>query len=358
MEFLESVDENNDLTGVVLDRKTIHDKKLFHRHVSCWIMNEKGEILLQQRAFSKEKNPGKWSRTGGHVDAGEKPSDAIKREVFEEVGLKAEDCEIIEGEIFKSNDELEQYYTYNYVFITNKKENEFIIQKEEVACVKYYTIEQLEQQKEENNPNFSLSRWSINDFKYQINILRGIREKVLSYDEIFDIFDRNGNKVGIASKQKCHSENPGFYHKPVWIWILNDNGDVLLQRRAKTKKNNPNLWDMPSAGHVDAGESIIEGAIRETYEELGVQTKAEDFEFIGEYIYDEAYEIAQIYILRLNLNINEFNISLEELSEIKWYKFEEFSDILYSKDFVPFPLEYKDMIFNKIKEKINLGRLK
>ena len=40
---------------------------------------------------------------------------------------------------------------------------------------------------------------------------------------------------------------------------------------------------MPSAGHIEAGEKPIEGAIRETEEELGIETKEEDYKFIGEY---------------------------------------------------------------------------
>ena len=43
---------------------------------------------------------------------------------------------------------------------------------------------------------------------------------------------------------------------------------------------------MPSAGHVVAGETSIEGAVRETYEELGIETKESDYKFIGEYIAD------------------------------------------------------------------------
>lgn len=174
MELLDVVDENNNITGVILDRKEIHDKKLFHRHVSSWIINKEGKILLQQRSFNKEKNPGRWARTGGHVDAGENPIDAVKRETKEEVGLIPDDYIIIEGEIFKSNDSSDPYFTYNYVFITDKKEEEFILQKEEVERVKYYTIEELEELKKENNNNYTFSKWPIKDFEYQMNYLRKI----------------------------------------------------------------------------------------------------------------------------------------------------------------------------------------
>ena len=81
MELLDIVDENNILTGFSEERKTIHEKKLWHRHVSCWIMNEKGEILFQKKSNHKKINPGKWAKTGGHVNSGENVEDALLREI-------------------------------------------------------------------------------------------------------------------------------------------------------------------------------------------------------------------------------------------------------------------------------------
>lgn len=111
-------------------------------------------------------------------------------------------------------------------------------------------------------------------------------------EEYFDVYTRDGKYLGKKSKSFCHGKNPGVYHKPVWIWIINNKNEVLIQKRSAQKKQSPNLWDMPSAGHVVAGESIIEGAIRETKEELGINTKQSDYEYVGEYIKDSSFEIA------------------------------------------------------------------
>ena len=54
-------------------------------------------------------------------------------------------------------------------------------------------------------------------------------------EEIFDVYTRDGKYLGTESKSFCHSENPGVYHKPVWIWIINDNKEVLVQKRAACK---------------------------------------------------------------------------------------------------------------------------
>ena len=56
-------------------------------------------------------------------------------------------------------------------------------------------------------------------------------------EEIFDIYTREGKYLGKKEKSICHSSNPGFYHKPVWIWIINDKNEILVQKRAASKKN-------------------------------------------------------------------------------------------------------------------------
>ncbi len=176
MELLKVYDENNNYLGYALDRKEVHEKKLWHHHASAWIINKEGKILLQQRAFTKKKNPGKWARTGGHVESNETCDEALKREVYEEIGLKVDNIE--QFEIFKSIDEKEKYFTYGYIIITNLKEEEFKLQKEEVNAVKYFTIEELENERKNNNSNFTFCMWNQEGFEKQMSILKEYRDKI------------------------------------------------------------------------------------------------------------------------------------------------------------------------------------
>ena len=178
MELIDIIDENDKLLGYTEERNMAHEKGLWHRHVGCWIMNEKGEVLMEQRAFSKVKNPGKWCKPGGHVDAGEKPDEAIQREVYEEIGLKVEPKDVINIEIFKKEREHDNTFTYGYIFFTNKKEEDYVIQEEEVNAVKYFKIEDLEQYKKEGNENFTFYKWDIDSFNVQMNLLKEYREKI------------------------------------------------------------------------------------------------------------------------------------------------------------------------------------
>ena len=234
MELIDVYDENNNYSGYSVSRKEIHENNLWHRHVSCWIMNEKGEILMQQRAFSKFKNPGKWAKTGGHVDSGETPDQAIKREVFEEIGLIIDDKNINNIETFKSKTK-ENYYSYGYIFMTNLKEDEFVLQEDEVAAVKYFTIEQLEQFKKDNNQDFTFFKWDDESFNKQINILKKYRNKLhklkledltcindnINIDEYFDYYNYIRDNME-------HPEWLSIIPKDEIIKILQNNGKIWI----------------------------------------------------------------------------------------------------------------------------------
>ncbi len=168
-------------------------------------------------------------------------------------------------------------------------------------------------------------------------------------EEILDTFTRDGEYLGVKTRSECHSENPGFYHKPVWIWIMNDDGQILVQKRSKFKRKFPGYWDIPSAGHLNAGEDPIEGAIRETKEELGIDAKPVDFKYIGEHISDVSWELGQVYLLKVNVRTDDMVFQGEEVEGAEWLPFEKFEKLLYSDSFVPYDDEFKKMTIDLVK---------
>ena len=171
-------------------------------------------------------------------------------------------------------------------------------------------------------------------------------------EEMLDTFDINGKFLGVKPRSFCHGENPGVFHKPVWIWIINSRGEILVQKRALTKKKSPGKWDMPSAGHIDAGESCLQGCVRETTEELGINVKKEDFIFLKEFVNQRGWELVQVYLLKKNINIADVKLQKEEVECIKWLNYEEFVELLYSEDFCNHAQEYKDWAAETLKKYI------
>ena len=94
MEYLDIVDEENNLTGEIEERDVIHKKGLWHREISVWIMNQNGDVLLQKRSAKKKQGANKWSTCAGHVDVGEEPKMTAIRELQEELGIKVQEDEL------------------------------------------------------------------------------------------------------------------------------------------------------------------------------------------------------------------------------------------------------------------------
>jgi isopentenyldiphosphate isomerase len=170
--------------------------------------------------------------------------------------------------------------------------------------------------------------------------------------EMLDIYTRDGKWLGVKDYDFCHSDNPEVYHKPAWIWIINSKNQILIQKRAVYKRHNPNKWDMPSAGHIDAGERPIDGAIRETFEEIGIKTKEQDYKFICEYIWDDVFEIAQVYLLHLDVEKEDFKLQESEVSDIKWVSFDDFKKIFYSDEFVDFKDDYRKIVIDMFEKNL------
>jgi|GEM_PF-494565 len=85
----EVLDDQGHKTGQILDRQTVHAKELWHEVVNVWIINPKGEILMQLRAPGVELSPNVWDVTvGSHLRPNEQPVAAAQRAVKSELGLE------------------------------------------------------------------------------------------------------------------------------------------------------------------------------------------------------------------------------------------------------------------------------
>ena len=83
------VDEEDRVIGKA-SRREIHERELLHRSVHIFVFNPRGQLYLQKRALHKDQYPGCWdSSAAGHVDWGESYETAAKRELEEELGIRA-----------------------------------------------------------------------------------------------------------------------------------------------------------------------------------------------------------------------------------------------------------------------------
>ena len=143
--------------------------------------------------------------------------------------------------------------------------------------------------------------------------------------ELIDVLTPDGMPTGVRkSKDKIHRD--GDWHRAAHVWIVANDGRILVQRRSLRKENNPGLWDVSAAGHLSAGESAVEAAIREVREEIGLTLAYEDLRFVarlwqscvlndGTYIDNEIHEI---FLVRRDVNIASLKLDPEEVAEVQW----------------------------------------
>ena len=87
-------------------------------------------------------------------------------------------------------------------------------------------------------------------------------------DELIEIVDDRNRVVSVRTRGDAYRE--GLKHRAVNILVLNEQGDLLVQKRASDKVFYPDFWDLSCAEHVKPGESYLEAARRGLMEELGV----------------------------------------------------------------------------------------
>ncbi|MFK0290411.1 isopentenyl-diphosphate Delta-isomerase [Streptomyces sp. NPDC090442] len=86
---------------------------------------------------------------------------------------------------------------------------------------------------------------------------------------MLELVDEDGRTVGTAEKLAAH-QPPGQLHRAFSVFLFDEKGRLLLQRRALSKYHSPGVWSNTCCGHPYPGETPFAAAARRTAEELGV----------------------------------------------------------------------------------------
>lgn len=88
------------------------------------------------------------------------------------------------------------------------------------------------------------------------------------------LVDKNDKIMGTEHKITAHIE--GKLHRAFSIFVFNPKGELLIQRRAKTKYHSGGLWSNTCCGHQRFGESLEKSAHRRLKEEMGFDCGLEE----------------------------------------------------------------------------------
>lgn len=169
--------------------------------------------------------------------------------------------------------------------------------------------------------------------------------------ELWDIYDKYRYKVG-RIHERGNPMKPGDYHMVVHVWIVNDKGEILIQRRQSFKAGWPNMWDSTAAGSAIKGDDSISAATRETKEELGIDLDVDRAEHLFTIKFSCGFD--DVWLVRQNVNISDLKLQHEEVAEAKWTTFKEIEEMVRKGEFIDY--KYLDKLFQLIDSNISLKK--
>lgn len=132
--------------------------------------------------------------------------------------------------------------------------------------------------------------------------------------EFWDVYDAQGNRTGRV-KPKGAAFAPDERHLAMEAWIINGQGEILLQRRSDACELLPGLWGL-TTGRMLAGEDSRAGCVREVWEELGLAVRPEEPRLLRRIIRRDL--IWDVYRIDREADLAALRLQPEEVSDVRW----------------------------------------
>jgi 8-oxo-dGTP pyrophosphatase MutT (NUDIX family) len=178
--------------------------------------------------------------------------------------------------------------------------------------------------------------------------------------ELIDILDETGNATGKRLPiDDLHAQE--LWHGVAHVWIYNKEGQLLLQRRHPDVKWGADKWDLTAGGHISAGETPLQGAIREAKEEIGLKLDPSSLELAGITSTvnvtpstgrkHKTYEWN--YIVEQDLDPAKLKLQADETTDLRWFDLDEFEKDIKDperfKIYAPRKYETYELIINNLR---------
>ena len=183
--------------------------------------------------------------------------------------------------------------------------------------------------------------------------------------EYVDILDDEGQHTGIVvAKSEAHKK--GLFHPTVHIWFFTRDGRVLLQQRGENKETFPRLWDVSVAGHISAGEEVLNAALREIEEEIGLEIAADQLIHIGQFKSVQEHredlvdkEFHNTFICLLEVPFSDLRKQDSEVLDLKLMPLTTFAEEVWGlarpEAYVPHKASYYKAIIRAIQDRLQNG---
>jgi len=138
------------------------------------------------------------------------------------------------------------------------------------------------------------------------------------------LVDHDDRVIGTMEKMEAHQK--GLLHRAFSVLLFNDEGKILLQKRAAHKYHSAGLWTNTCCSHPQPNEKIEEAASRRLREEMGIHAQPT---FAYKFIYKTSldhelieHEYDHVFLGSFNdvPSINQNEVADWKYADIEWIK--------------------------------------
>ncbi len=145
-------------------------------------------------------------------------------------------------------------------------------------------------------------------------------EKVILVDE-YDL------EIGQMEKMEAHEK--ALLHRAFSIFVFNDEGKLLLQRRATHKYHSAGLWTNTCCSHQRHGESTLDASHRRLQEEMGFDCDLEEkFSFIYKVNFDNGLSEHEYDHVVFGTFNDEPQINPDEVSDFRYVSINDIKEAI------------------------------
>lgn len=145
------------------------------------------------------------------------------------------------------------------------------------------------------------------------------------------VVSRQDQILGSKEKDACHFLK-GLLHRGFSVFVFNKKGEVLLQKRSKSKKLWPGFWSNTCCSHPQPGETYIQAGERRLKEELGFTCKLKN---LGKFYYRAVYKNVgsenEICAVLVGKHKGRVRPDPQEVTDFRWIQFEQLKQEIKEK---------------------------
>lgn len=290
----------------------------YHLIVSVTVVNSRGEVFLTRRSAQKELCPGEWECPGGGVLAGEISREGAVRELLEETGIAASPEELV----YLARRVGPDWYSDDYGLRRDFSIDSVRFQPGETDAARWMPLAEWEQ-KARAGELFAIG--------YTERFYAGVHRLTEAPDkpapaETLDVYDNGGNRTG-RTHRRGTALAPGEFCLAAAVVIYNQGGQILCTLRSPEKKVLPNTWECPG-GSALAGETSLQGAVRELREETGITASPQELQFIlrVQGRFSDGGELLDVYALRRDIPASGVRLQPGETAGARWFPLDEWEE--------------------------------